>query len=72
MLILSRKRHQALVIGGGIRVTILKTQGDTVRLGIEAPSHVSIHRDEVHDRILAEVAAAGESSNGDASQQDAA
>lgn len=54
MLILTRKRDQALVIGGDIRVTILKTQGDTVRLGIEAPSHVTVHRDEIHARILAE------------------
>lgn len=54
MLILTRKRNQALVIGGDIRVTILKTQGDTVRVGIEAPPHVTVHRDEVHARILAE------------------
>ena len=71
MLILSRKRHEALVIGGDIRVTILKTHGDTVRLGIEAPSHISIHRDEVHNRIQAELAAAAKSS-GDDAQQDAA
>ena len=54
MLILSRKTSQALVIDGDIRITVLKTHGDTVRLGIEAPLHVTVHRDEVHERILAE------------------
>lgn len=54
MLILSRKSDQAVVIGGEIRVTILKTQGDTVRLGIEAPPHITVHRDEIHARILAD------------------
>lgn len=56
MLILSRKRNQALVIGGDIRITVLKTQGESVRLGIEAPSHITVHRDELHARILAEQA----------------
>ena len=56
MLILTRKRNEAIVIGEKIRVTVLKTQGDTVRLGIEAPPHVTIHRDEVHASILAEEA----------------
>ncbi len=55
MLILSRKRNESLVIAGEIRITILKTQGDTVRLGIEAPAHVSVHREEVHERIQAEL-----------------
>lgn len=67
MLILTRKRDQGLVIDGEIRVTILKTQGDTVRLGIEAPPHVTVHRDEIHARILAEHAQQkAESSTGSA------
>ena len=69
MLILSRKRNQALVIGDDIRVTVLKTHGDTIRLGIEAPSHVSVHRDEVHARIQAEMAAGvTKLTDGDATQ----
>ncbi len=56
MLVLSRKRDQSIVIGDGIRITILKSHGDTVRLGIDAPPHVTIHRAEVHARILAEQA----------------
>ena len=61
MLVLSRKRNEALVIGdqanvNQIRVTVLKIQGDTVRLGIEAPPHISVHRDEVHERIQLETA----------------
>jgi len=69
MLVLSRRRSQAIVIGDDIRVTVLKTQGDTVRLGIEAPPHVSIHRDEVHDRIQAEILAAHVSQDSQQSQQ---
>ena len=59
MLVLSRKRREALVIGDQmssdeIRITVLKVQGDVVRLGIEAPPHIAIHRDEVHERIQKE------------------
>ncbi len=72
MLILSRRRDEAIVIGGEIRVTVLKTQGDSVRLGIEAPPHVTVHRDEVHQRILAELQGPTASESSVDSRQDAA
>lgn len=53
MLVLSRKCDQSLIIGGNIRITVLKTSGDVVRLGIEAPRNVVVHRSEVFERILA-------------------
>lgn len=61
MLVLSRKTGQSLVLGGSldstpIRVSVLKTRGDTVQLGIEAPLTVAVHREEVYQRILAEQA----------------
>ena len=47
MLILSRREGEAVLIDGGIRVVVLATDGRTVRLGIEAPSHIGIVREEI-------------------------
>jgi carbon storage regulator len=51
MLILSRKPGETLVIDGKIRVKVIRVEGDVVKLGIEAPPEVSIHRQEVYDEI---------------------
>ncbi|QDU93041.1 carbon storage regulator CsrA [Lignipirellula cremea] len=51
MLVLSRKRDEKIVIGDGIVITIVEVRGDKVRLGIEAPSDVPVHRQEVYDAI---------------------
>jgi carbon storage regulator len=51
MLILSRKPGDAIVIEGGIRVVILASDRRGVRLGIEAPSHVSIVREEIVNQV---------------------
>lgn len=47
MLILSRKVHQEIVIGEGISITIVAIRGKQVRVGIKAPPHVRIRRDEL-------------------------
>lgn len=47
MLILSRKKGESLVIGGNIEVTVVEVSGDKVRLGINAPSDVSVLRAEL-------------------------
>jgi carbon storage regulator len=47
MLVLSRKRDEQIVIGDGIIVTVVEIRGDKVRLGVEAPLDVSVHRQEV-------------------------
>jgi len=52
MLVLSRKENERLVIGDNIVVTIIRVSGRTVRVGIEAPSQVSIRREELHPRPL--------------------
>jgi carbon storage regulator len=52
MLVLSRRRGEAIVIDGNIRVRIVEIDGNRVRLGIEAPSAVTVDRSEVHDRRL--------------------
>ena len=51
MLVLSRKRGEAIVIGEGITITVLATDGDRVKLGVVAPAEVPVHREEVFQRI---------------------
>jgi carbon storage regulator len=51
MLVLSRKREEAIVIGNGITVTVLAVDGDRVKLGVVAPSEVPVHREEVYHKI---------------------
>jgi carbon storage regulator len=51
MLILARKRNEQIVIGDDIVVTIVAIRGGNVRLGIEAPSNVTVHRKEVYEAI---------------------
>lgn len=51
MLVLSRKRNEQIMIGDSIVITVVEVRGDKVRLGIEAPSHVTVHRQEVYDAI---------------------
>jgi len=58
MLVLSRQRDETIMIGDDIEITIVDIRGDKVRLGITAPSHVSVHRKEVYDAIQRENRAA--------------
>jgi len=51
VLILSRKKNECIVIGDGIRVMVAEIRGDKVRLGIEAPKDILVHRREVFDAI---------------------
>ena len=51
MLILSRKSGESIVIDGRIKVTIIRFEGETVKVGIEAPSEIPVHRQEVYDEI---------------------
>ncbi len=51
MLVLSRKRGERIVIGPNIELTVVDIRGNTVRLGVDAPRDVSIHRQEVCRRI---------------------
>lgn len=54
MLVLTRKKDQSIIINDNIEVTILEIQGDQVRIGINAPRSVSIHRKEVFLEIQEE------------------
>lgn len=51
MLVLSRRRDEVIVINHNIRIVVVEVRGDKVRIGIEAPQDVSIHREEVYDAI---------------------
>ena len=67
MLVLSRHRDESIRIGDEIVVTIVDIRGDKVRLGIEAPSHVPVHRQEVYEAIKRENRKASEVGNDQAS-----
>jgi len=54
MLVLSRQRDESIMIGDSIVVTIVDIRGDKVRLGINAPSEVPVHRQEVYEAIQRE------------------
>ena len=51
MLILSRKLNESIVIDGRIIIKVIRVEGDVVKLGIEAPMDVPVHRQEVYDEI---------------------
>jgi carbon storage regulator len=51
MLVLTRKPGESIIIDGGIRITVTQVRGENVRIGIEAPPDVRIHREEVQNRI---------------------
>ena len=52
MLVLSRHRNEAIIIGDDIVITVIDIRGDKVRLGIDAPKNVTVHRKEVYDAII--------------------
>ncbi len=54
MLVLSRQRDESIMIGDKVVVTIVDIRGDKVRLGIEAPEEIPVHRQEVYDAIQRE------------------
>lgn len=55
MLVLSRQREETIVIADGlIRITIVDIRGDKVRIGIDAPKDIAVHREEVWDAIQRE------------------
>jgi len=64
MLILTRRVGETLVIGADVNVTVLGVRGNQVRLGVDAPKEVAVHREEIYQRIQ------NESDNNDSSNSD--
>ncbi len=60
MLVLSRQRDESIMIGDKVVVTIVDIRGDKVRLGIEAPQEIPVHRQEVYEAIQRENRRAGQ------------
>lgn len=54
MLVLSRQRDESIFIGDNIKITVVDIRGDKVRLGIEAPTEIPVHRNEIYERIQRE------------------
>jgi carbon storage regulator len=56
MLVLTRHANQSIMIGQDVVVTVLEVRGDQVRLGIQAPRHVEVHREEVFTALQKQAA----------------
>ena len=66
MLILTRRVGETVMIGGEVTVTVLGIKGNQVRLGINAPKDVAVHREEIFERIKAEHGCEGDAASGSA------
>jgi carbon storage regulator len=60
VLILTRRSGETLMIGNDVTVTVLGVKGNQVRIGVQAPKEVAVHREEIFERIKAEEAAAAQ------------
>ncbi|MEX2285829.1 MAG: carbon storage regulator CsrA [Planctomycetaceae bacterium] len=54
MLVLSRKKDEKIIIGDNITIMVIEIRGDKVRLGIDAPKDITVHRQEVYEAIKKE------------------
>lgn len=68
MLVLSRKKNESIVINNDITIVVVEIRGDKVRLGIEAPKEVPVHRREVYDAIKRNEAVNGDTGANTAAQ----
>jgi carbon storage regulator len=66
MLVLSRKKNESIVINNDITIVVVEIRGDKVRLGVEAPKEVPVHRREVYDAIKRNEAAQNGSAQAEA------
>jgi carbon storage regulator len=71
MLVLSRKKNESIVINNDITIVVVEIRGDKVRLGVEAPKEIPVHRREVYDSIRRNELAVGDQPIGGSADADA-
>jgi carbon storage regulator len=57
MLILTRRAGETVMVGNDVTITVLGVKGNQVRIGINAPKHIAVHREEIYERIQSEKSA---------------
>jgi carbon storage regulator len=70
MLILTRRAGESVMVGNDITITVLGVKGNQVRIGINAPKDVAVHREEIYERIQSEKSAGKDAQESDESKPD--